>query len=91
MYYFKQPPMFDHKLSNISVELLKYSILLQMVFGFIMFNNNQVFTPTGDNKESSLFTDSPGFIISNHAIPFFICAILFILFSLGEFIFVQFF
>lgn len=42
-YYYKQPPLYDEKLSNNTVNLLYFSVLLQMLFGFWMFTNNQMF------------------------------------------------
>ena len=89
-YYYKQPPMFDDKLSNSSVDLCRYAILLQMFFGYNMLNNNQIFNAGGESKESSLL--SSNFLANirfNHALPFLVCFILFIIFAIGEYIFVK--
>lgn len=43
-YYYKQPPMYDEKLSNRSVLVMQFTIILQMFFGYWMFSNRQMFS-----------------------------------------------
>lgn len=42
-YYYKQPPMYDEKLSNRVVFLMQFSFILQMLFGYWMYSNQQMF------------------------------------------------
>ena len=91
-YYYKQPPMYDDLLSNNAINLLRYSILLQMAFGYWMFSNkqmfnNEVFTVSEANSpmrsEHSIWDP----IEFNQAFPFLMIVAIFVVYMIGYYIY----
>ena len=84
-YYYKYPPMFDDKLSNTTVDFWSYAFLIQMFFGFRMFNNSEMFEVDSNSSEysylSGIFFNTIEF---NHAFPFLAFLGLFVIFTIWE-------
>ena len=83
-YYYKQPPMYDDKLNNNTINWCYYAFGLQMFFGYWMFSNRQIFS----NKVVPIETGNSPMrsghsiwdpIEMDHAFPFLITGCLFTL------------
>jgi hypothetical protein len=87
-YYYKQPPMYDDKLSNTTINFCYFAFGLQMFFGYWMFNNKQIFgnhvIPLTE-ATSPIYSDHSIWdpIEINHAFPFFFMGTAFVLFNIG--------
>jgi hypothetical protein len=91
-YYYKQPPMYDDKLSNTTINFCYLAFGLQMFFGYWMFNNKQIF---GNHVIPLTEASSPNYsdhsiwdpIEINQAFPFLVMGIAFVLFNIGGLIY----
>ena len=87
-YIYKQPPMFDDKLSNTTVDLWGYGFLIQMFFGYRMFNNGEFFDAASKTNEDLFSVDTiTGSFEINHTFPFIVFGVLFIIFTIWDTIF----
>lgn len=91
-YYYKQPPMYDEELSNDTVYFLNWAFILQMFFGYWMFDNKQMFgntvlpiTETNSPNRSGHSIWDP--IELNQAFPFLFTGIVFLMFFIGFYIY----
>jgi len=42
-YYYRQPPMFDNRMNNRALTLMKYSPVLMLMYGYWYLGNRQIF------------------------------------------------
>ncbi|CDW90155.1 UNKNOWN [Stylonychia lemnae] len=79
-YYYKKPPMYDQKMNEAAIGILKWAPFFMMIFGFWQLGNMQIFSHEIGIKD---YATDP--VVTNHdiqlsgdqALPLFIFAIIF--------------
>jgi len=60
-YFYKKPPMYDEKLNDAALGILKWAPIAMMMFGFWIMGNMQLFSNSVGTKE---FKNDP--TVTNH-------------------------
>jgi hypothetical protein len=79
-YYFKQPPLYDDRLSNRALQQLQYAPALMMTFGYWFLSNRQMFYNQITPKNYDFEVVDPGHSLFNggvHLVPIWIFLIIF--------------
>lgn len=84
-YFYKKPPMYDEKLNDAALGILKWAPIAMVMFGFWIMGNVQLFTSnvgSKDFKTQPPITNHNVGLAANQALPLFI---FFLIFFIGLF------